>query len=110
VCPVRINIPEVLVHLRGKVVAEKQATITGTLAPENIGMKTIAHIFRHPTLYEVAQKSGRLAQYFFVHDGYIEQGPGPLASWTKMRDFPAMANQSFREWWRERKHNDTHKS
>lgn len=110
VCPVRINIPEVLVHLRGKVVAEKQATIQGTLAAENIGMKAIAQVFRHQTLYEAAQKSGQLAQHFFVTDGYIEQGPGPLASWTKMRDFPAMANQSFREWWRERKHNDKDKS
>lgn len=110
VCPVRINIPEVLVHLRGKVVAEKQATIQGTLAAENIGMKAIALVFRHQTLYEAAQKSGQLAQHFFVTDGYIEQGPGPLASWTKMRDFPAMANQSFREWWRERKRNDKDKS
>ena len=106
VCPVRINIPEVLVHLRGKVVAEKQAKVTSVVDPENIGMKAIAAAFANPTLYELAQLSGQIMQQLFVHEGYIEQGLGPIASWTKMRDFPAMAPQSFRAWWRERKHHD----
>jgi L-lactate dehydrogenase complex protein LldF len=74
--------------------------------PENIGMKAIAAVFANPTLYEFAQRSGQIAQQFFVNEGYIENGPGPLASWTKMRDFPAMAPQSFRAWWRERKDHD----
>lgn len=102
VCPVRINIPEILVHLRGKVVAHKQATFTGAVDPENIGMKAIAAMFAHQTTYEFAQKSGQLLQQLVVSEGYIEHGVGPLRDWTKMRDFPAMAKQSFREWWRER--------
>jgi L-lactate dehydrogenase complex protein LldF len=106
VCPVKINIPEVLVHLRGQVVAQKQSSLAAVVDPENLGMKAMAMMFAHPALYEFAQKSGKLAQQIVVNDGYIEQGPGPLAGWTKMRDFPAMADQSFREWWRKRNHND----
>lgn len=106
VCPVKINIPEVLVHLRGQVVAQKQATLLGAIDLENVGMKAMAMMFAHPMLYEFAQKSGQLAQQLVVNEGYIEQGPGPLASWTKMRDFPAMAEQTFRDWWRKRNQHD----
>ncbi len=102
VCPVKINIPEVLVHLRGQVVAEKQKTLAGALDVEAWGMQGLATIFANRHAYEAAQAAGRLAQWPFVNDGYIEQGPGPLAAWTAMRDLGAIPQQSFRNWWRER--------
>lgn len=102
VCPVKINIPEVLVHLRGQVVAEKQKTLAGALDVEAWGMQGLATIFANRRAYEAAQSAGRLAQWPFVNDGYIEQGPGPLAAWTAMRDLGAIPQQSFRSWWRER--------
>jgi L-lactate dehydrogenase complex protein LldF len=102
VCPVKINIPEVLVHLRGQVVTEKQQTIAGKLDPEALGMQALATVFAHRHTYEAAQVAGRLAQWPFVKDGYIEQGPGPLEGWTAMRDLGAIPDQTFRNWWRER--------
>lgn len=102
VCPVKINIPEVLVHLRGQVVTEKQQTIAGKLDPEALGMQALAAVFAHRHTYEAAQAAGRLAQWPFVKDGYIEQGPGPLEGWTAMRDLGAIPDQTFRSWWRER--------
>jgi len=102
VCPVKINIPEVLVHLRGQVVAEKQKTLAGALDVEAWGMQGLATVFANRRAYEAAQSAGRLAQWPFVNDGYIEQGPGPLAAWTAMRDLGAIPQQSFRSWWRER--------
>ncbi len=102
VCPVKINIPEVLVHLRGQVVADKQQTIAGKFDGEALGMQALATIFAHRHTYEAAQSAGRLAQWPFVKEGYIEQGPGPLESWTAMRDLGAIPDQTFRNWWRER--------
>ncbi|MBM4411941.1 MAG: iron-sulfur cluster-binding protein [Chloroflexi bacterium] len=102
VCPVKINIPEVLVHLRGQVVAEKQKTLAGALDVEAWGMQGLATVFANRRAYEAAQSAGRLAQWPFVNDGYIDQGPGPLAAWTAMRDLGAIPQQSFRSWWRER--------
>jgi L-lactate dehydrogenase complex protein LldF len=106
VCPVKINIPEVLVHLRGQVVTEKQQTIAGKFDGEAIGMQALATIFGNRHSYEAAQAAGRLAQWPFVNDGYIEQGPGPLEGWTAMRDLGAIPDQTFRNWWRERQKNE----
>lgn len=102
VCPVKINIPEVLVHLRGQVVAEKQQTIAGKFDGEALGMQALAVVFANRHTYEAAQAAGRLAQWPFIKDGYIEQGLGPLEGWTAMRDLGAIPDQTFRNWWRER--------
>jgi L-lactate dehydrogenase complex protein LldF len=106
VCPVKINIPEVLVHLRGQVVTAKQQTIAGKFDGEALGMQALATIFGNRHAYEAAQAAGRLAQWPFVNDGYIEQGPGPLQGWTAMRDLGAIPDQTFRNWWRERQKNE----
>src|SRR6185437_621397 len=55
VCPVKINIPEVLVHLRGQVVRHKQETMSGRLAPEAMAMKTLGKVFASPKRYERMQ-------------------------------------------------------
>lgn len=102
VCPVKINIPEVLVHMRGRVVADKQAKITGMFDIEALGMQAVAMMFSHAKSYEFAQSVGGIAQTPLVQDGYIESAPGPLAAWTAMRDMPALPKQTFRQWWRER--------
>lgn len=106
VCPVKINIPEVLVHLRGQVVADKQKSIGGMIDGEALGMQALATIFAHRHTYEAAQAAGRFAQWPFVKDGYIEQGPSLLEGWTAMRDLRAIPNQTFRNWWRERQKNE----
>jgi L-lactate dehydrogenase complex protein LldF len=100
VCPVKINIPEVLVHLRGEVVRHE-----GTDA-ERVAMRALARVFGNRRLYETAQRAGRLGQWPLVRRGKIERLPGPLAGWTAARDLKAVPRQSFRDWWRERERED----
>ncbi|HEX4721117.1 MAG TPA: LutB/LldF family L-lactate oxidation iron-sulfur protein [Pseudonocardiaceae bacterium] len=94
VCPVRINIPEVLTHLRAEVVHAK-----GKRTPEAIGMAALAWILREPYRYEAAQKAGSLAR-FLARDGKISRLPGPGAKWTAGRDAPVPPAESFRAWWK----------
>ncbi len=103
VCPVKINIPEVLVHLRGKVVRQKQASgMRGRLDPENVAMQLLARVFARRARYERAQQLARLGQWPLVRRGVITSAPGPLGDWTQMRDLYPVAQQTFREWWSER--------
>lgn len=104
VCPVKINIPEVLVHLRGKAVEHKkeEGGIRDKTQPIHIGMKVMARSFRSRSRYERLQKMGRLGQKLFVKNGVISGLPGELSKWTAIRDVKPIPNQTFREWWRER--------
>ncbi|MGB7189837.1 MAG: LutB/LldF family L-lactate oxidation iron-sulfur protein [Acidobacteriaceae bacterium] len=104
VCPVKINIPEVLIHLRGRVVREQQSGAN----LEAIGMKAMARIFSSRRRFEAAQRLGRIAQWPFVSDGWIRHLPGMLGNWTAVRDLRPMPSQTFRNWWREREKGDGH--
>lgn len=108
VCPVKINIPEVLVHLRNRVVKKKTASVLGILAsPEAIAMRAMAFIFLSERRFRAAQRLGRISDKAIAHkDGAGEQWiswlPGILGGWTQVRDLRAMPRQSFREWWEQR--------
>jgi len=104
VCPVKINIPEVLVHLRGKVVEhqKKQGGFSVKTEPMHMGLKFLANVFKERKRYERLQKLGRTGQRFFVKDGTISKLPGMLGKWSAFRDLKPMPKQTFREWWRER--------
>lgn len=101
VCPVKINIPQVLLHLRGRVVRQKQRSrsLRERANPEALAMRLLARTFASRVRYEQAQKLAQLGQWPLKRDGSIEQLPGILGNWTIMRDLPAVPTQSFREWW-----------
>ena len=105
VCPVKINIPEVLVHMRGEVVRQKQdeGGLRAALDPENLAMKSMAKMFESRLAYEAAQQAGKLGQLPLVRDGQITWLPGLLGGWTAMRDLEAVPSETFREWWERRK-------
>ncbi|HSH80854.1 MAG TPA: LutB/LldF family L-lactate oxidation iron-sulfur protein [Herpetosiphonaceae bacterium] len=104
VCPVKINIPEVLVHVRGMAVRHKQdrGGLRGRLDPESVALKLLARVFRSRARYEQAQRLARVGQWPLARRGYIEHLPGPFAGWTTMRDLFPVPKQTFREWWRTR--------
>jgi L-lactate dehydrogenase complex protein LldF len=104
VCPVKINIPEVLIHLRGRVVRHKQdeGGLKGKLDPENVAMQAMAKTFSNLRLYEGAQRAARIGQWPLARSGAIHRLPGRLAGWTDARDLKPIPEQTFREWWRSR--------
>ena len=104
VCPVKINIPEVLIHLRGRVIRHKQdeGGLKGKLDPENVAMQAMAKTFSNLRLYEGAQRAARIGQWPLARSGAIHRLPGRLAGWTDARDLKPIPEQTFREWWRSR--------
>ncbi len=102
VCPVKINIPEILIHLRGEIVREDQATLRGALGAENLAMQAMAQIFLSHTRYEAAQRLARVGQKIFERDGELKNLPGMAGGWTKFRDLRAVPKTSFRDWWKAR--------
>ncbi len=101
VCPVKINIPEVLLHLRGEVVRYKQQN---RILPglEELAMKMLAGVFASPSKFERMQQLGRFGQRLVLKHGVITSLPGQLGGWTAARDVYPVASQTFREWWRTR--------
>jgi L-lactate dehydrogenase complex protein LldF len=100
VCPVRIDIPEVLVHLRGQVVRQSEATHrlpTG----EGLGMQVAAWTFRSPRRFSRAERLASLGGRVFGRRGMLRRilGPGPVGAWFRTRDLKAPAPESFRGWW-----------
>jgi len=102
VCPVKINIPEVLIHLRNKVV-ERETRGLGALNPEALAMKVMASIFGSERRLRAAQRLGRMAERPLVNaEGWITWLPGFAGGWTKVRDLHEMPTETFREWWEKR--------
>jgi L-lactate dehydrogenase complex protein LldF len=94
VCPVKINIPEVLIHLRRRLVENGDAPIT-----ERIAMKAAALALANGRHLGGMQKLVRIGQKPFERDGLLPRLPGMLAAWTATRDLPAVQKPTFREWW-----------
>jgi L-lactate dehydrogenase complex protein LldF len=93
-CPVRIDIPRMLIELRKEVDTEK-------LAPwsERVIFKAFAWLLRRPALYRLGAPLGRLLQRPFVRGGRIRSLPLFFGRWTRTRDLPRVASQTFQERW-----------
>jgi L-lactate dehydrogenase complex protein LldF len=97
VCPVKIDIPELLLHLRAEIT---DGTDTGEhpVKPkfaERMAFSLYGFFWRSPALYKLGNRLSRIFQ----------KGPllkvGPLKAWTLGRDLPEIAPKSFREIWKE---------
>jgi L-lactate dehydrogenase complex protein LldF len=104
VCPVKIDIPALLLHLRGQIV-EKGAG--GKRPLERLVFRVYAAIMARPRLYESAARVGRLVQRLGgvgarvgAQRGIIGRLAPPLGAWTAWRDLRPLAAHSFREQWR----------
>jgi L-lactate dehydrogenase complex protein LldF len=87
-CPVKIDIPKVLLHLRAAAVRVKRSRL------EAAAMRVAGWAFEGPRRFALAQRAGRLLQPLLR--------AGALAPWTRTRDLKPFPRQTFREWWDER--------
>jgi L-lactate dehydrogenase complex protein LldF len=87
VCPVKIDIPRLLLHLRSEISSGHKTGHT----KERLAFKFWAMIMTRPWLYEKTARAGRLFQRWFKP---------PLKAWTKGRDLRPIEAESFREQWR----------
>ncbi|MDZ5619715.1 lactate utilization protein B [Nocardioides sp. HM23] len=89
-CPVRIDIPEVLVHLRSKVVdGHRDDRIP---KPEAVAMRSASWTFAGGRRLGRAERLTRLGIGVGRRFG--------AARWTATRDLPPPPKESFRAWWK----------
>jgi len=96
VCPVKIDIPSILVHERVNAVAAQRQGLEGVL------LRRLARLFLDRERYERAQRLGRALQRPAVRGGRLRWFAGPLKGWGASRTLPALPEQTFREWWETR--------
>ncbi|MGY1898432.1 lactate utilization protein B [Nocardia gipuzkoensis] len=107
-CPVRIDIPTVLVDLRAQVVDAHRPNGGAIRKLEPAAMKgagwVLASAPRLRAIQRLSRTIGRAAQLLGRHIApggrwVLTRIPGPGAKWTSARDMPAPPIEPFRAWW-----------
>jgi L-lactate dehydrogenase complex protein LldF len=98
-CPVKIDIPSLLVYLRARHVEEHREDHR-VPSPEAVTMAAASWVMADPRRYAAAQRAGRSGRAL-SRGGRIRALPPPLSAWTRARDAPAPPARTFRQWWRE---------
>jgi L-lactate dehydrogenase complex protein LldF len=97
VCPIRLDIPRMLLSLRHRTVEEEP-----TPATLRVGMAIFGWIASRPRLYRAATRVARIVLRRAAPDGWLRRAPGLAAGWTAVRDLRTPAPVSFQEEWRAR--------
>ena len=94
-CPVKIDLHHHLLHNRRNAAIQRPAWI------EKIGFRTFALAMNHPAFYSAVRSIGRWLQplHRFIKGTRLD----PMLAWTKTRDFPPIAQKTFKEFWSDRK-------
>jgi L-lactate dehydrogenase complex protein LldF len=103
-CPVKIQIPQMLVQLREKLHHEpgQQSRL------ESLAYRVWARTLRSAALYRWGTWfAARTLGWWKRRQPWIESLPGGLSGWTQKRDFPAPAAQRFRDWWHKEGRNES---
>jgi L-lactate dehydrogenase complex protein LldF len=98
VCPVKIDIPSILVDLRARHV-ETLAESSKVPSAEAVTMAAAAWTMSSPGRFAVAQRGGQLGR-LLGRGGTIRRLPPPLSGWSSARDAPVPPRETFRQWWR----------
>jgi L-lactate dehydrogenase complex protein LldF len=98
-CPVKIDLPRLLLDLRADQVDEGEAA-----GFDRAAMQGFVQTMKSRARYEMAGKMASLTTNVMAAftGGNLKFMPPPLSAWTQSRDFPPFAKRSFRELWQER--------
>ena len=105
VCPVKIDIPKILLELRSEVKEAEQRQGANRL--ERMAFRIWAWVMRHPRVYELAGMAAASLAPTRDDGGWVRSvtsaiRPAPLRAWLSQRDLPPSPPKSFRQMWRER--------
>jgi L-lactate dehydrogenase complex protein LldF len=98
-CPVKIDIPSLLVYLRARHVEESRRDHR-VPSGEALTMAAAAWVMADPRRFAAAQRAGKSGRVL-GRGGRMRALPPPLSAWTRARDAPAPPAVTFRQWWRE---------
>jgi L-lactate dehydrogenase complex protein LldF len=93
-CPIKINIPRMLIGLRE--LQHRHSNNTW----ERWAYALWAQVLKRPWLYRLATRLAAVVLRSLANDERLSRLPGLGAGWTVVRDFPAPAKRSFRDWWK----------
>ncbi|MGY1815667.1 LutB/LldF family L-lactate oxidation iron-sulfur protein [Blastococcus sp. SYSU D00820] len=96
-CPVAIDIPSILVHLRAEhVEAQERLTV------EAAGFRALARAMSNPRLWRLAQRAAGLGRFLARGRPTLPATlPPPVSGWTRTRDLPAPPAKTFTQQWTE---------
>lgn len=95
-CPVLIDIPSILVHLRAAHVDSERG---GLPRGQDLVMKATAWAMESPSRFGLAEKALGAARLLTRSDRAITALPWPGSRWTSSRDIPRPPVETFRQWW-----------
>jgi L-lactate dehydrogenase complex protein LldF len=93
-CPVKIDLHHHLLRNRRNAARARPGRF------ESLVWRLFAFVINRPQLYRWSKRLARLAQplHGLVKGGRLD----PAFAWTETRELPAVAPQTFKEWWRNR--------
>ena len=94
VCPVKIDIPQVLLDLRAEVQDSRKEAGSGQM--ERMAYRMFAFVMTRPRLYRWAGKLGK----WFSRAPFLNKLP-PVSLWASQRDLPVFPPKSFRQMWKD---------
>ena len=102
-CPVKINIPRMLLELRSQTA---QGDPDPAQRASGIGERLIWKAWRRGMMsrsrFEAGSSVGKMMAAPLKRDGWLKKLPPPISGWTDSRDFPAPASKTFGKWFAQR--------
>ncbi len=95
-CPVKIDIPSILVHLRAEQVDQERGGLPGG---QDLAMKAAGWAMSTPGRFALAEKALGVGRLIAGKDHRIGALPWPASKWTGSRDLPEPPKETFRQWW-----------
>jgi L-lactate dehydrogenase complex protein LldF len=93
-CPVKIDIPSLLVRLR-----TEHVELAGPRTAEALAMRAMRRVMTSSHRFRLAGKAARLTRLFVRRGKPVFPMPAPVNGWTRTRDVPVPPAETFRDWW-----------